>query len=743
MPYASAAAAREAARVRQARWRETRRAQGLTIHPERDKRRARGLPARPELHSKPWLFIDTEGANDPEGRFGDPGRQWTYLICAASDDGFEKSLCLGRPLRTVEMLEFILSLPGGKKGTHKLGGFFFSYDICQILHELPEERLRRLYGVGPSHGPIRWRKLMLGLFNTQLRVLVPRVQWPEDPEKLNQVRDVLASRVIWDVGKFYQSSLLKAIENWKVATEEEAVFIERMKSERTAFDLRYWEHNGPELIAYSLLENRLAARLQDKFDRTAVELGYPLTSWYGAGSMAKAMLGPMGVKAQLENRQPIRRAKRWQDDFASWLPYAYFGGRFEIKAPGIYKPVYEYDLRSAYPASYRSLPCLIHGRWRLDRRQAGEDIGPHDLLIVDWRIHPADIWGPFPYRDKDGGISYPQVGQDHAVWGVELLAALELWRQSGRSQGGRGARNGSSGIAVGRHWRYVSECSCHPFGWIDRVYSYRLQLGKDSAGYPLKLGMNAMYGTLASTLGASFEIDDGGDYFNFKGWCEPRWAGLITAWTRAKLLDALRLAGGPRSESPIMFATDAIYTTAPVDGLEISERLGDWEAHRFPHGGLLIQPGLYHLKGQKTQVKLKGRGITFRDMQTQIQEFYRVFEADGERGRVELHLSPRYMGLRLMLHRNDIEHAWRWLPMRREIAFDPSAKRQRMRSGRRMPRRPADYDLDRGHQPHPGLFNLIYGGSMAATLATLTAESQEQWAQRVTEEDQPDGPAAL
>lgn len=742
MPYASATAARDAARIRQARWRENRRAQGLTIHPERENRRARGLPARPELHSKPWLFLDTEGASDPEGRYGDPGRQWTYLICAASDDGFEKSLCLGRPLRTVEMLEFILSLPGGKKGTHKLGGFFFSYDICQILHELPEELLRRLYGVGPEHGPVRWRKLMLGLFNSQLRVLVPRSQWDHDPVKLNEVRDVLASRVVWDVGKFYQASLLRSIENWKVASEEEAAFIERMKSERTAFDLRYWEHHGPELIAYSLLENRLAARLQDKFDRTAVELGYPLTSWYGAGSMAKAMLGPMGIKLQLENRRPLTRAKRFTEDFASWLPYAYFGGRFEIKAPGVYKPVHEYDLRSAYPAAYRSLPCLVHGQWKLDRRRAGKDIGPSDLLVVDWHIHPADIWGPFPYRDHQGGISYPQVGQDHAVWGVELAAALELWRGGRRSKGTSSPHKSSSptrssGIGVQRHWRYVSDCDCHPFGWIDRVYAYRLKLGKDAAGYPLKLGMNAIYGTLASTLGAEFDGE------RLKGWCEPRWAGLITAWTRAELLRALKLAGGPRSITPIMFATDAIYTTAPIEGLPISEKLGDWEAHKFPHGGLLIQPGLYHLKGQKTQVKLKGRGITFRDMQDQIGRFYDAWEAEGERGAVELALSPRYMGLRLMLHRNDLEHAWRWLPMRREIKFDPSAKRQRMRSGRRMPRRPSDYDLDRGHQPHPGLFNLIFGGSMAAALAMLASESEENWLQRIIEEDQPDGPSAL
>ena len=50
----------------------------------------------------------------------------------------------------------------------------------------------------------------------------------------------------------------------------------------------------------------------------------------------------------------------------------------------------------------------------------------------------------------------------------------------------------------------------------------RRQLGKDRAGWALKIGMNAIYGTLASVLGAELH-DDG----RVDGWCVPAWASMM------------------------------------------------------------------------------------------------------------------------------------------------------------------------------------------------------------------------
>lgn len=639
---------------RQAAWRERRRQQGASIHPERQARQANGRPARPERDSsrKPWLMIDTEGADDPAGIYGDPGRQWTMLICAASDDGFERELYTGRPLTSSQMLQFIAGLPR----EYRIGGFYLGYDYSQILHQLPGELLQRLIR---EQLPVAYMgRYVLGMFNTQLRLVIPntrdqrgvRHDYRNVPDDIRQVKGT--TRTVWDVGRFYNSRLTTALESWQIATDDEQMFLERMKSQRGAFDLDLWAKDHAEITRYSLLENRLTARLQTRFDATMAELGYPLSSWYGAGSAAKAMLTTHKIREHLDARAPIKRPKRGPA-MLDHLADAYFGGRFEIQAPGRYSPVHEYDICSAYPAAYRESPCLIHGNWTLARDR--DEIGPTDLFLVDWQLPANHVWGPFPHRQRDGTICYPDAGTEHAVWGVELAAARAMWPDE---------------IRIVRRWRYQTRCDCRLFDWINDVYAYRKKVGKTAKGYTLRISMNAIYGTLASALGATLE--DG----QLKGWCEPRWSSLYTAWTRAKLLDALAAAGGPESRDVIMFATDAIYTTRPINGLRIADELGAWEHHEYPDGGLLIQPGLYHLHDQDIVSKLRGRGIAFADLQDRIEDFYAAYDADGTDAQVTLQMSPRYVGVRLALARNHLEQAWRWTANERTIRMDPSAKRQ-------------------------------------------------------------------
>lgn len=701
---------------RQAAWRNRQRAAGLPIHPERLRP---GFKRMDVSGPKRWLFLDTEGANDPDGVYGDPGRQWTFLICAADAYGNEWSLYRGRPLTTRDMLWFILKLP---KKPYKFGGYFFQYDLDQMFSGLPEDSLRRLYGTVTEKGlPILYEGFVLSKFNTQATIIRPQEPLTEPPDDIQGFRG--PRRVIWDVGKFYQAKLTTAVENWGVATEEEQAYIEKFKSLRQSFDLDYWRDHGGELIRYSLIENRLGARLQEKFDKTSAEAGYPLTSWYGAGSMAKVMMKRHGISDHLKARKPFKRYKHQEDDFAIALPAAYYGGRFEIQKPGIFSPVYEYDIRSAYPASYRTLPCLMHGEWKLRRKAT--DINSNDLYVVSWNIADNDVWGPFPYRHKER-ICYPMQGDHHLVWGEELGAALSIWP--------RAARHGQRGIYIYTSWHYTTKCDCQPFKWIDSVYERRKALGKDTRGYPLKLGMNAIYGSLASVLGSEF------DGTEIRGWCEPRWASLITAWTRARLLDALKQAGGAKSKAVLMFATDAIYATEPID-LDLTDVLGGWESHLYENGGLIIQPGLYHLRGQDLQSKLKGRGIEFRDIQERIEALYDAYEREGARAVCTIPLRPRYLGTRLMLHRNNLRGAWRWEAMTRDLSFDPSTKRQ-FRNGDWMPRHVSSFNAwepdDSSGNRHRRMDFLMRQESYSPDSAELELRAAE-----LVNESQPEGPNAL
>jgi hypothetical protein len=713
---------------RQAAYRARRREQGKPAHPERIRQGAARSQAEKNNRAahrsggaprpRPWLFVDTEGANDPDGLYGDPGRQYTFCITAADDLGHSYSLHRDRPLTTREMLKFLVWEIPYREFRYRFGGYFFGYDRDQILCDVPEDDLRTLFGTPSVAGEIIvFDRFWLKMFATKLTVgIVPKGGLQIDPQS---GRPKGASREVWDVGKFYGAKFSTVIENWGVATPAEQTFIERMKDERANFDIAYWRQTGvaDRIIAYSLLENRLAARLQTKFDDTCADLGYPLTQWYGAGSMAKAMLATHGVKDHLDNRAPLRRYKVPAADLASALPSAYFGGRFEILRPGVFSPIHEYDLRSAYPASYRSLPCLTHGGWTYVNKTADRRIiRLHDLYLVDWQIRDRDCYGPFPQRDRAQKICYPRAGTGALVYGEELAAALQMWPQTEHGMG----------IQIQRRWAYRSHCVCRPFDWIDRVYAARRELGKDTRGYPLKLGMNAAYGSLASTLGAEWD----GTRVT-RGWWSPQWAAMITGWTRARLLDAMYASGGP-GDHIIMHATDAIYSTRPID-LDLTDRLGGWEAHTY-QAGLLIQPGVYHLQGQDIQVKLKGRGINFRDIQDRIQDFYDAHLALGDGAEVQIPISPRYQGLKACLHMNRLDNAWRWRSgQTRRVSFDPSGKRELRPSGKWMPR-PAVADP----QPHGGFKAVMDGVTYKPTESDI-----EMLIAGANLLDQPDGGMAL
>ena len=623
----------------------------------------------PKQRKKPrrWCFIDTEGALDVHGRYGIAGRQWCWTITAADSRGFERSLCKRRPLHTLELLAFICDLPAAVK----LGAYGFGYDIDQITWALDENSLRRLH----AGERVNWRGYALRKHANRLSVA-----------RITPAGERMRWRPVWDVVRFYRGRLLDVIDEWGVADDQERALVAAMKEQRGDFTLDYWRAHERELIAYSITENRLASRLQERFDGLARELGYPLSAWYGAGSMAAAMMNREGVRAHLDNRRPLT-GKR----FARALPWTYYGGRFEIARPGVFAPVYEYDLGSAYPAACLNLPCLEHSRWVL-KDGVREVPGRWDLLPVAWHLNRASRWGPFPLRRRNGTVYYPLEGSS-IVWGEEFEAACRCW-------------NGITHQLP--YWQHRQSCDCRPFEWVREVYRRRLELGRDTTGYPLKLGLNSVYGKLASTLGC--EVRDGRP----SGFTCPPWASMITAWTRARLLDALRSAGGPRTDAVAMFATDAIYTTRPCRGLELGDGLGQWTQQHFD-SGLLVQPGIYFLDGA-AKLKRRGRGLAQRDLERFRDSFYAAWERDGAHGEVEVLTEPRYQSVRLCLHRRRelAQAAWRWEPERRTIHFFPAGKRELTSAGWRPAvneeRRRGLFDGSPVHFPHSPFAVLLDAG---------------------------------
>jgi len=107
----------------------------------------------------------------------------------------------------------------------------------------------------------------------------------------------------------------------------------------------------------------------------------------------------------------------------------------------------------------------------------------------------------------------------------------------------------------------------------------KLKAAGNAAEYILKIGLNSLYGKFAQSVGSR----------RFRNIC---YAGYITSRTRAALYNALAGTRGGL-QNVIGFATDGIFTTAPLD-LPISKKLGGWSLERYRHS-VFLMAGVYKL----------------------------------------------------------------------------------------------------------------------------------------------------
>lgn len=286
-------------------------------------------------------------------------------------------------------------------------------------------------------------------------------------------------------------------------------------------------------------------------------------------------------------------------------------------------PVTEYDLTSAYPAQMRKLPCLTHASWvrvGADRRYLDGGTAPmySSLWHVRWNLPDANPWAPFPFRQPDGTITCPRRGEGW-YWREEVEAALDMFPT----------------IEVIDGYVLVKSCQCRPFDWVPEVYDWRMQRGdkNDGPGIVAKLGLNSLYGACAQSVG----------HPTFQSFV---WAGIITSNTRAALLRAI--ARDP--EAVFMVATDAVYSTRPLPGLE-TPGLGGWEVQRYDDA-FVVAPGVALLGG-----KVKSRGLAKRDFSRVAEPLREAWALMGPMATVTAR-TTRFIGLGAGLSRPEAYCQW-------------------------------------------------------------------------------------
>lgn len=588
-----------------------------------------------KARTRPFIGCDGEGCGLDE-----LGRQEYRLFRMGDRELFDDN----RHLRTEELLDFICDAPADAI----LVGFAFGYDVTMILRDLPEKQQRRLFEpkvFGEGKSPFVWFKNFDIDYLPKNYLKVRRVRTIRDDDGKERRESIKGStRIIYETFGFFQKSFVKILADFGVASDEDLQRIAANKDRRSAFATI-----TPEERAYCALECDYLSKLMDRLRDYCREADIIPRTWSGAGKLATSLLGSHGTvkRKEVEEVTP--------PEVLTMAAMAYYGGRFEISRVGQLKGnVHEYDIRSAYPAAMQGLPCMVHGRWR--QMDPGDLRSPGSLYLAHLSFRHSGrrgadhraAFGGFPIRSKEGHLYWPLEGNG-TYWSSEISSARRLGFE----------------VKLKSGWQYETDCHCTSFDWVGGLFDYRRSIGSQGPGYPIKLGLNSLYGKLAQRQG-------NGVFANLV------WAGMVTAATRAKLNDALAEA---EPGSVCMLATDALYSTAPIPSLEIGEGLGQWE-HAILPGLFIVQPGLYWSPGLK---KRKSRGLSgkFFEEPGRTESFETAWEwfRQAENSNLEVPFPsvpvpvPGFIGLKLALARNKPELAGRWVSEHRAISFDYRNKR--------------------------------------------------------------------
>jgi hypothetical protein len=610
---------------------------------ERRRRRAR-------VDERPFVGVDGEGCGLDEH-----GRQ-NYMLLRAGD----RELYTGKPLSTVQCLDFLCDCPPTDEGI--LVGFAFGYDTTMILRDLPGERdplfpdrLSRRERLFTKQGDTGVRFVNWGNYAIEylpknyLRVARTRfVQGHyEEGAWVKGTRKIIkgSSRTIYETFGNFQKSFLRTLKEFSVGDQATLEMLSDNKDNRATFT-----EITPEIREYCRVECQLLAEVMEKFRANCLAAGIRPRSYNGAGKLSSTLHGDHLTMTAKDVAEKVPR------EVLALGQAAYFGGRFECTRIGdLGGPIHEYDIKSAYPAMMRALPCLMHGTWVAATpgalRKAHEDPSALYVAPVRFRHVPApgtvrhELCG-LPIRQKNGRLFWPVEGQG-VYWSPEI-----------RSAAGHGCRV----VYRAPGWLYVKQCDCRPFDWVEDLYEVRKALGADLMGYPIKLAINGLYGKLAQRIG------------NPK-FANLVWAGLITAMTRAALNDAAALAPNDIA----MFATDALFSMAPLP-LPIGESLGQWETKTHERV-FIVQPGIYW---GASRPKTRGVSPDFfvgkEDTFERAWEEYRQQDQAAVRGLRPnppiVPLSVRlFVGLKLAQARGKPETAGIWGETERKFRFDWGAKR--------------------------------------------------------------------
>jgi DNA polymerase family B len=508
-------------------------------------------------------------------------------------------------LSTQQCLDFLLKAPRDRAHVW----FAFGYDVNMILRDLPWRCIEELCVNGITY----WQGYTLTYF----------------PRKIFRVsrKDTGQVYTSYDVWGFFQSSFIRALEDWHIRIP---AIIREGKAARA--DFTRWPL--ARIKAYNGAECELLVTLMDRLRDAINGAGWYVSSWHGAGALSQWFLKKIGAHAH------IRALPEEMEEHAA---RAYFGGRIDAAGWGTIPSAYHYDIASAYPWAMTHLPSLQSADWKRTRRPSN----PFSLCHISWKTPGHDwLWNPLPYRQRDGSIIYPKEGEGW-YWLVEIDAAREAFE-------GRNLQ-----IKMHEAYTLATHETMEPLNApIAEAFAYRAKLkaAKNAAHVPVKLGLNSLYGKMAQRV--SFGR-------------QPRfyslaWAGYVTAFTRAQIMrDTFGLA-------PYCIMTDSVTSEEPLPKRLVRPgHLGGWEGDKIRDLSV-IESGFYEYEGGRWT-----RGFEPSAVGLSVADMVEIFEQGETSIPFEVN---RFVGMKLARMGERYARAWRtFLTMPREVRsprFDGTTKRE-------------------------------------------------------------------
>lgn len=485
-----------------------------------------------------------------------------YCLLASSEEGSWIYQRTG--LSTIQILDWLTEIGTNSKSSTvstKFVGFALGYDVnCWFRDVSPETRDLIFAGVKN----VQWKDYEIEY--RAKRYIVIRKRCPNAPIDVRAFDQIK----IYDAFSYFGTSFEKACESF---LGEALPIVKWGKKFRSGF-----VHSQIEkVIEYCQAENQQLVLMMDKIKGWFDELGMEPREWYGPSAVAQYCLKKWGI----ESEQGLHHYRTLPNDLYEVFNFAYYGGRFEAFKIGHFNWLYSYDINSAYPDAMRFLPTLESPeKWRhLDAYSSSDAFA---VYRVTWDCPEDTYIGPFPWRSRTGSILFPISGEGW-YWKPEIDSAVR--------------RFGRQCIQIHEGWSYPVTADSSIGARVSEIYRKRAELkaSGNPAQYALKITANSLYGKLCQSIGTAT--------FN----CMP-WAGFITSYTRAKLMEAV----SGNEQNIVSFATDGILSLVPLPELSCGKALGEWDYQHYDLGGLVLMPGVYRLRASDTDKKVGHRGYQSR-----------------------------------------------------------------------------------------------------------------------------------